>query len=67
LAIYSSLKNIALPAKMAVFGELGLLGELRPVFQADQRTKEARRLGFTQLISPAKLTNLRQVVGKIKR
>jgi DNA repair protein RadA/Sms len=63
LAIYSSLKNLALPAKTAVFGEVGLLGEIRPVFQEAQRLKEARRLGFTQIVSPPKFSSIRQAVG----
>lgn len=46
LAVASALSNIALPAQMAVFGEVGLSGEIRPVVQADRRLEEAARLGF---------------------
>lgn len=66
LAIYSSLKNFPLPAKTAVFGEVGLLGELRPVFQEDQRIKESRRLGFSQIISPHKFSSIREVVQLLR-
>lgn len=62
LAIISSFKNIALDDKLVVFGELGLLGELREVSQAEKRKKEARRLGFKTIISPQNFTSINQVV-----
>lgn len=66
LAIYSSLKNVALGAKTAVFGEVGLLGELRPVSQEKQRVKEARRLGLTEIISPEKFSSIREVAKRLR-
>jgi DNA repair protein RadA/Sms len=36
-----------------VVGELGLLGELRPVGGLDRRLREAARLGFDTAIVPA--------------
>jgi len=65
LAIISSFKNLALPAKMACFGELGLLGELRPVREAVKRTKEARRLGFTQVASPESFSSINLAAKKL--
>jgi len=65
-AIYSSLKNIALSSKTAVFGEVGLLGELRPVFHQQQRIKEAKRLGFTTIVSPARFSSIREVFKLIR-
>jgi DNA repair protein RadA/Sms len=53
LAIASSFRNVAIPAAVAVFGELGLSGEVRAVRAADRREAEARKLGYTQIISPA--------------
>lgn len=50
LAIYSSLKNKAL-AKTVGIAEVGLLGELRKVPDLTKRVKEARKLGFTKVIS----------------
>ena len=44
LAIISSFKNKALDPKTAVFGELGLLGEVRRVTAEERRIKEAKRL-----------------------
>ncbi|KKU20506.1 MAG: repair protein radA protein [Candidatus Nomurabacteria bacterium GW2011_GWA1_46_11] len=60
LAILSSFKNKALDPKTAVFGEVGLLGEVRSIGSEDRRAKEARRLGFTTIISPKSTRNLRQ-------
>lgn len=65
LAIVSSFKNIALDAKTVCFGELGLLGEIREVSQAEKRAKEARRLGFTNIISPEKFSSINQAARLI--
>ena len=53
LAIVSSFRNKPLPAKHAVFGEVGLAGEVRPVQRGQERLKEAAKLGFTHAIIPA--------------
>ncbi len=53
LAIVSSLRNRALPAKHVVFGEVGLAGEVRPVQRGQERLREAAKLGFTHAIIPA--------------
>lgn len=37
-----------------VFGEIGLTGEVRAVSRAEQRIKEAEKLGFKRVIMPAK-------------
>jgi len=65
LAIYSSFKNLPLPPKTVCFGELGLLGEVREVGGAHQREKEARRLGFTNIISPKNYSSISQVVKQL--
>ena len=52
LAIVSSLKNKPLPAQLAVFGEVGLAGEIRPAPRGQERLKEAAKLGFTHAIVP---------------
>ena len=52
LAIYSSFRNLAFANDIAVFGELGLAGEVRSVSQADLRMKECRNLGFGRVICP---------------
>ncbi len=52
LAVVSSLRNKALPHNVAVFGEVGLGGEIRPVQRGQERLKEAAKLGFTQALAP---------------
>ena len=54
LAIMSAITNRPLPADLAMFGEVGLGGELRQVGQAERRITEAHRLGFRRVIVPAK-------------
>ncbi len=66
LAIYSSFRNIIIDSKTVVFGELGLLGEVRNVSQNNQRIKEAKRLGFTKIISPEKYNSINQVTQSLK-
>ncbi len=52
LAIVSSLRNQPLPAKLIVFGEVGLAGEIRPAPRGQERLKEAAKLGFTHALIP---------------
>ncbi|NOY14887.1 MAG: DNA repair protein RadA [bacterium] len=51
LAIVSAYKQKPLPAKLALFGEVGLLGEVRPVPFSQRRDKEAKRLGLAQTLA----------------
>jgi len=51
-ALVSSLTDVPLPAETVLFGEVSLSGEVRPVNQADQRLKEAAKLGFTRAFTP---------------
>ena len=51
-AVFSSHRNKALPYDLALFGEVGLLGEIRSVSQADVRAREAAALGFRRVIVP---------------
>jgi DNA repair protein RadA/Sms len=50
--VVSSLKNKPLPAKLVVFGEVGLAGEVRPVQRGQERLREAAKLGFTHALIP---------------
>ncbi len=54
LAIASSIKNKPVSKELLAIGEVGLCGEVRPVFGIDMRLKEAERLGFKTAIAPAK-------------
>ena len=64
LAIISSTKNVGLPAKTVVIGELGLLGEIRQVPYLEKRLKEAKALGYTHPISPQNSTHIKQLTLK---
>ncbi len=46
-ACVSGLNKKTLPPKLVIFGEVGLLGEVRTAFGAERRAKEAKRLGYT--------------------
>jgi DNA repair protein RadA/Sms len=52
LATISSLKNRALPRGLAVFGEVGLAGEIRPCSRGQERIREAQKLGFSHVLLP---------------
>ncbi len=52
-ALVSSATDVPVPADMAVFGEIGLSGEIRAVAQGELRLKEAAKLGFAQALVPA--------------
>ncbi|MDY0231686.1 MAG: DNA repair protein RadA [Candidatus Saccharicenans sp.] len=62
LAVISSIKNLPLPREIAVFGEVGLSGEVRSVGQPVARIKEARSLGFEAVLLPE--GNLQQLQGE---
>jgi DNA repair protein RadA/Sms len=51
-AVASSLRNRAILPRTAVFGEVGLAGEVRGVSQAALRVREAAHLGFTRCVLP---------------
>lgn len=52
MALVSSLKDRPVDEKTIVFGEVGLSGEVRAVSMADQRVREAVKLGFDSCILP---------------
>ncbi len=51
-AIFSSYLNQEIPSDLCLFGEIGLTGEIRGVIAAEQRLKEAYKLGFKRFIVP---------------
>ncbi len=61
-AIISSLRNIVVPEDTIVFGEVGLSGEVRAVPQAEERIREAEKLGFRRVILPA--YNVKRLSGE---
>lgn len=52
LAVMSSFRNRPVPEGLIAFGEVGLSGEVRAVSMAEQRVREAAKLGFTECILP---------------
>src|SRR5204863_128526 len=51
-AIASSVRNRVIPATTAMFGEVGLAGEVRGISQAGLRVREATQMGFRHCIMP---------------
>jgi DNA repair protein RadA/Sms len=52
-AVASSVRNRGLAPATAVFGEVGLSGEIRGIPQAGLRIREAAQLGFTRVVLPS--------------
>jgi DNA repair protein RadA/Sms len=52
LAIVSSLRDRVIPKDWIAFGEVGLAGEVRPVYNAQERLSEAQKQGFKLAIMP---------------
>lgn len=64
LSIASSYYDKALPNDFTAIGEVGLLGELRPVSFQEKRIKDAKRLGFKNIASSIEFKYLPQVIHK---
>jgi DNA repair protein RadA/Sms len=52
LALYSGICDEPVPETLAVFGEIGLGGEIRSVGNIEQRVRECARMGFKTCIVP---------------
>jgi DNA repair protein RadA/Sms len=52
-AVASSVRNRGLAPATAVFGEVGLSGEIRGIPQATLRIREAAQMGFTRVVMPS--------------
>lgn len=52
-SILSSNMDVEIGQGIALAGEIGLSGEIRPVNRIEQRISEAQKLGFTQIIIPS--------------
>jgi len=63
LAAASAKLDRPLPDDLAVWGEVGLTGEIRPVARMDARLKEAKRLGFKRFITPAECKHLKEAIA----
>lgn len=54
VSIASSFRDIPTKPDDVIFGEVGLTGEVRAVSRAEQRVREAAKLGFKRVILPEK-------------
>jgi DNA repair protein RadA/Sms len=64
LAIASSFRNSAMAPGTAVFGELGLSGEVRGVGGGERRAAEARKHGYSHVISPENTRDLAEAIAR---
>lgn len=64
LAVVSSIKNILIYKTVAI-SELGLLGELRTPPLLDKRIKEAKKMGFSKIVTPKNYKNIADIVSKL--
>ena len=64
LSLFSSLKNIYLNRTVAI-AEVGLLGELRTVPFLDKRIREAKKLGFRNIVTAKTHSILNEVIRKL--
>ena len=53
-ALASASSDVPIDKYTAIFGEVGLTGEIRPVSYADKRVNECIKTGFKRVILPAK-------------
>lgn len=65
VSIVSSLVGIPVRSDTAFVGEIGLLGELRPVRSLDKRISEARRMGFSRIVMPASSNQKKNREGRM--
>src|SRR3990167_3360570 len=63
LAVVSAVVDKPIREGICAFGEVGLLGELRPVGHSENRVKEAKRLGFGDFVTPVKFKTLDEAVS----
>lgn len=64
VAIASSLKDIQMHPSLAIFGEVGLSGEVRATMRSETRLKECLQMGFSKIILPEK--NLKDMPTSLK-
>ncbi|HUC77316.1 MAG TPA: DNA repair protein RadA [Vicinamibacterales bacterium] len=67
-AIASSVRNRVIPPTTAMFGEVGLAGEIRGITQAALRVREAAQMGFQRCIVPeANLSPPLRAEGRVEK
>jgi len=64
VGLVSSLVGIPVRSDTAFVGDVGLLGELRPVHSLEKRISEARRMGFSRIVTPSSSQKKKKKSGK---
>ncbi len=64
-AIASSLLKKSIPSTTTIYGEVGLSGELRRVSHSEKRENEAKKLGFTKILSSEKHKEIYAILKSI--
>lgn len=64
LAISSAFQDKPVPAGLAAIGEVGLLGEIREAPMQERRAKEARRLGFRNVVTKKEARTVGEAIRK---
>ncbi|OGE06352.1 hypothetical protein A3I53_04110 [Candidatus Curtissbacteria bacterium RIFCSPLOWO2_02_FULL_40_13b] len=63
LAVVSAAVGKPTRSGLCAFGEVGLLGELRPVSNFKSRVNEAKRLGFSDFVTADRFKTLEEAIG----
>ena len=66
LAVYSAVMMKPVPEGVAVYGEVGLAGEVRSVTQPARRASEAMRVGLERLVTPPGILGSKQGVQSVQ-
>ena len=66
MALISSYKDRPVDPGVILFGEVGLSGEVRAVTMAEQRVKEAVKMGFSTCILPKTCLDRMKPDGSIR-
>ena len=61
-SIISGIKNIPVSNQTVFIGEIGLLGEIRPIYLENKILMEAKRLQFKKIISSQTVTNVQNLL-----
>ena len=65
-ALASNFRNLPVDEGTVALGEIGLTGEVRACGQAEQRVREAVRLGFRRFIIPERNIEMRERYPDLK-
>ncbi len=66
-AVASSFLKKTFPTNSITFGEVGLTGEIRNISHSEKRIKEAKKLGFKEIICPQEFQEINEVLEKLKK